>query len=228
MKTTFHKHFFFGMSLFLFLLVILGFWPSYFSPFLQKKEIFSSVPLGVIHVHAAAFLGWFLFLIVQSFLTKMRKLKIHMLLGRSTAFWGLVVVTTGLVVVIWSTYNGISGGHIKTIYPIIGQVGVGLQVIFFGFFLYRAYKQRFQADYHKRYVLLASLSIMPAATDRMLYILGMWSLELMLLIFILSLVVHDLLTIGHIHKANKVGILLLFLSTFLISFGFKISFLLFN
>lgn len=227
MRYIFEKNFFFTMSIFLSVIVIIGFWPSYFSPFLEKKEIISSVPLGVIHVHAASFLGWFIFLIIQSLLVKVKNLKLHMMLGKSTALWGFLIVSTGLVVATWSMYNGISG-YIEYIYPFLGQLGVYLQIIFFGFFLYRAYRKRFQADFHKRYILLTSLAIMPAATDRMHHIIGQWSLEIMLLIFIAALIGYDLYTIKRIHKANKLGIILLFISTFLISFGFKVSFLLFQ
>lgn len=226
MRNALERNFFFTMSIFLSVIVIMGFWPSYFSPFLEKKEIFSSVPLDVIHIHAATFIGWFLFLIIQSVLVKMKNLRFHMMLGKSTALWGFLIVSSGLVVATWSMYNGISGGHIKTVYPFLGQLGVYLQIIFFGFFLYRAYKKRFQADSHKRYILLASLSIMPAATDRMYHVIGPWSLEIMLLIFIAALIGYDLYTIKRIHKANKLGIVLLFISTFLISFGFKVSYLL--
>ena len=168
----------------------------------------------------------FFFLIIQSVLIKMKNLKFHMMLGKSTALWGLLIVTSGLVVATWSMYNGISGGYIKSIYPFLGQLGVYLQIIFFGFFLYRAYRKRFQVDFHKRYILLASLSIMPAATDRMYHFIGPWSLEIMLLIFIAALIGYDFYTLKSIHKANKLGIILLFISTFLISFGFKVSFLL--
>lgn len=226
MRYTLEKNFFFTMSIFLSVIIIIGFWPSYFSPFLERKEIFSSIPLNVIHIHAATFIGWFLLLIIQSVLVKMKNLKFHMILGKSTALWGFLIVSSGLVVATWSMYNAISGGRYKSIYPFLGELGVYLQIIFFGFFLYWAYRKRFQADFHKRYILLASLSIMAPATDRMHHLIGLWSLEIMLLFFIAALIGYDLYTIKHIHKANRLGIVFLCISTFLISFGFKVRFLL--
>lgn len=61
-------------------LVLLGFWPSYFSKFVNGTENYPFY----FHFHATMMALWILLLIVQPILIRKKKLTIHKLLGRLT------------------------------------------------------------------------------------------------------------------------------------------------
>jgi hypothetical protein len=77
----------------LFVLLVLGFWPSYFSPSA------SSATFGQ-HFHAVIMMGWVMMLIVQSWLIRSRKRDIHRLIGRFSLVWAPLVVFSAFYVVL--------------------------------------------------------------------------------------------------------------------------------
>ena len=77
-KIRFHKsgYYFIGLIL----LVLLGFWPSYFSKFLNETNKFSFY----FHFHAIMMSLWILALIVQPILIRKKKLTVHKFIGKLT------------------------------------------------------------------------------------------------------------------------------------------------
>ena len=73
--------------------LILGFWPSYFSP------TASSATFGQ-HFHAVIMLGWILMLIVQPWLIRSRRRDIHRVIGRVSFVLAPLVVISALYVVL--------------------------------------------------------------------------------------------------------------------------------
>ena len=76
----------------LLVMLILGFWPSYFSPSATGATFGH-------HFHAAAMIGWILLLIVQPWLIRTRKRDIHRLIGRFSLVWAPLVVISALYIV---------------------------------------------------------------------------------------------------------------------------------
>jgi hypothetical protein len=66
----------------LFVLVILGFWPSYLAKFFNRTANFKFY----FHFHAAMMILWIAALIVQPILIKKKKLPLHRLIGKMTYF----------------------------------------------------------------------------------------------------------------------------------------------
>ncbi|MFT5140646.1 MAG: hypothetical protein ACI9H8_000793 [Lysobacterales bacterium] len=77
----------------LLVMLILGFWPSYFSPSA------SGATFGH-HFHAIAMIGWVLMLIVQPWLIRTRKRDTHRLIGRFSFVWAPLVVISALYIVL--------------------------------------------------------------------------------------------------------------------------------
>lgn len=77
----------------LLVLLILGFWPSYFSP------TASSASFGQ-HFHAVIMIGWILMLIVQPWLIRSRRRDMHRMIGRFSFVWAPLVVISALFVVL--------------------------------------------------------------------------------------------------------------------------------
>jgi hypothetical protein len=61
----------------LIVLILLGFWPSYFSKFLYRTANFSNY----FHFHATILIVWIVLLIVQPILIRKKKIKIHRWIG---------------------------------------------------------------------------------------------------------------------------------------------------
>lgn len=77
----------------LFVVLILGFWPSYFSPSA------ASATFGQ-HFHAVAMMAWVLMLIVQPWLIRSRKRNVHRLVGRTSFVLAPLVVISAFYVVL--------------------------------------------------------------------------------------------------------------------------------
>lgn len=216
--------FYVGMSFFLILIAVLGFWPSYFGPLLRGNEITMRLPTKiqawVIHLHAALFMGWLTVLFVQTVLIARRRPQVHMRLGhRGVALGGFVVLVALLVVVLRSDILVSETEITLSSIPAINS-GIVLQPIIFSILLFLGYTNRKRPQYHKRYMLIATLSIMPAATDRIPYILGEWSMQIMSVVFISSIIAHDYTTRNHVHKASLIGIGLLLINVIVFSLPF--------
>lgn len=222
-------YFHIGMGLFLMLLMFLGFWSSYFGAVLPGREMES--PIGgvpeVIHIHALVFVGWFLLYIYQSILIFNKKIRTHNKMGRYGMFLGAAVFLTGVLVVFLQKYAFISIGEMTVIEGTFGAIGVWMQMINFALFLYLGYRNRRKPKYHKRYMLFATIAIIPAALFRLysvpffFYLLGYWSL-LVFTIFIIGIVIaHDLYTLRRIHRATLLGTGLFAVSVALIILGFQ-------
>ncbi len=224
-----YSFFYIGMSLFLMLFVFLGFWPSYFGTFLPGNEM--RPPIGgvlwVIHLHALVFVGWFVLLIVETILIIRRKILTHMKIGRYGMFVGAAVFLTGLLVLFLQQYTFISKGEITVTEGVFGTVGVWMQMVNFAVLLYLGYRKRRDAGAHKRYMLFATIALMPAALIRLggiplfFYLFGYWSLLVFSLLFIGIVIAHDLYTMRRIHKATLLGTGLFTLSVALIILGFQ-------
>ena len=77
----------------LLVLLLLGFWPSYFS--LEAP----AATFGQ-HFHSVTMLGWMLMLITQAWLIRTRRRNIHRAIGRFSMAWAPLVVFSALYVVL--------------------------------------------------------------------------------------------------------------------------------
>lgn len=77
----------------LLVLVVVGFWPSYFSPAAEPATFGQ-------HFHSFVMLGWLGMLIVQPWLIRSRRRNIHRAIGRASFVVGPLVVFSALYVVL--------------------------------------------------------------------------------------------------------------------------------
>lgn len=221
-------YFHIGMGLFLLLIMFLGFWSSYFGAVLPGGKMVQptgEVP-AVIHVHALVFLGWFLLYIYQSMLIFKKKIKTHIKIGNNGIFLGAAVFISGLLVLYFQQYKLISDGHRNLIEGSFGTVGVWMQMVSFAVLLFLGYKKRYQPESHKRYILFATIVLMPAALVRTLSLdfirnsIGNWSPLLFAVLILAIVIIHDYLTLKRIHKVTLIGSGLLIVDMALLFMGF--------
>lgn len=161
----------------LLLILIVGFWPSYFSRITEPMH-FS------LHFHSIVMLAWVLLLIAQSWLVRNRRFINHRALGKTSFVIAPLVVISG----IWVNFH--FQGRVDD------PLATGVQAIFwFGFFLpllfgllyVQAIRHRKDAKLHARFMVLTALVfIMPGlgrASGRILGSLDLWSPNFFQLMF---------------------------------------------
>ena len=146
----------------LFLLSILGFWPSYFSPGA------SNATFGQ-HFHAIAMLIWVLMLIVQPWLIQTRRRPIHRLIGRASLVIAPVLVFAALIAIADNL------ARLPQPYPPIGLsfFWLGLaSASYFAMFYTLAIINRREMQLHARYMAATALVFIVPGLGRLLSRLG--------------------------------------------------------
>jgi hypothetical protein len=155
--------FYFGMAAFMSLMVLVGFWPSYFSQLLHGIP---NRPM-VVHVHGLIFVGWMVLLVTQVYLAATGRIRQHRSLGTVGIAYGFLVLAMGLVVSIAAPVQHFKGGE-QTLDQVAGFmiIPLGDMVLFAGFFI-PAVIYRNRPELHKRLMLLATNALLFAAAGRM-------------------------------------------------------------
>ncbi len=139
-------------------LVLLGFWPSYFSKFFDGSGRFSFY----FHFHAAVVGLWILLLIIQPLLIRKRKMALHRFLGKlSYGLFPLLFVS--ILLLAHSRIQGLKG-----------DLGLNLFVPFkdlliIGVAYYIAIRYRYTVDIHARGMVATGLVCIEPALSRLLY-----------------------------------------------------------
>lgn len=218
------NRFFLAYTVALLSIVVIGFAPSLF-----LRVAFDPPPIPFyLHVHGAILTGWFVWLVVQAWLIRSGNTALHRKSGRFAAAYGLLVVIGGLM----ATFNAVSrdlglgitldmdmaevnpamGAGMTYLVFISGVIWANMAaVLTFTILLSAAVIFRDRPDYHKRLVLVATVSILGPALARIsrLEILGGEQgpfIPLALLSLLAVILIYDLLTLRKVHRASAVAI----------------------
>ena len=162
-----------GMVLLLIVVVILGFWPTYFGPLFSGEAVGhpkSTTESWKIHMHGIVFLSWMGLLLIQTVLIARGNPQTHMRLGQYLAIFGLVLVGIGAYITYtafqflewesttWGEFLLMAWPNVETMLQFSLLLGLG-------------YVYRTSPDTHKRYMFFATVALLYAAMDRMGYLL---------------------------------------------------------
>ncbi|HEX7314034.1 MAG TPA: hypothetical protein VF297_08930 [Pyrinomonadaceae bacterium] len=202
--------FYTGMSVAFLLVVFAGFARTYYlKPYFATPRL---TPL--LHLHGLIFSSWILFLLAQTALVAAKRTHVHRLLG-----WGGAALAALMILV--GTTTAVVRAKIVEVPPSAPSPLVFLTIplgdmLVFGLLVGAGFYYRRRLDAHKRLMLLATISVLPAAVARLpfdfiqqfgpLAFFGLPDL------FILVVLVHDLLTRGRPHRATVLGGLLVVVS----------------
>ena len=194
--------FFAWMAVVMLAITLVGFSPTYFLGAWFRAP---AVPLHV-HVHVALFMSWFVLLLTQTILVARGQLSLHRRLGAAGAGLAALIVPVTMAVIYFSHSRRLSSGGSEgdVASQLFGQLGL---LAAYTIFVSCAIAYRRRADPHKRFMLLASLTLMPFPLGRFgnyrlldigtlgpaVYGLGG------LVVLLLFVVVYDLMTRGAIH-----------------------------
>lgn len=201
--------FFVVMGALMFLITVVGFAPTFFLGFLFDAP---RLPLRL-SIHGLLATLWVSFYLIQSILVNRRNLRMHRRLGVVGAALGAAMVGSGLVVVV-AVAREFSGPL-----PFVAGLVWGNLFILAAFstFLTLGLLARRRPEAHKRFVLLATLSMMGQPLTRIgqLEILVISESRMIndavyglggLLLLLVLVIAHDLWVRGKPHRVTAIGV----------------------
>lgn len=224
-ESTFSLTFFVGMAIYLTVIVIIGFWPTYFGSVLlgQEPVSFGLVEISwEIHLHAFVFMVWMGILLAQTFWVASDRRQTHMNFGKYGFLLGAIMVVIGL----FMTYVQVESAVAKEIItwseaiPGVFTTNSFFSINQFLMLLVLGYYYRSKPAAHKRFMLIATIVIVNAATSRWGIMIGEWSNEIINLLMIGPIWVYDFYSDKRIHKATLIGTAIMslyFLKRYLLS-----------
>jgi hypothetical protein len=145
------------------LLILWAFGPSYFLRSLYHQPD----PPPFIIIHGALMTGWVLLFVVQTTLVSARHVSWHMKLGYAGLLYAALLVPIGCIAVTISTAREVHG-HTSFMLPQLNVFGLSLmQMFLFGGYVGAAGLLRSRPDFHKRLIVMATLSVLPNAIVRL-------------------------------------------------------------
>lgn len=153
--------FFVAMAVVMLAINFIGFSPSYF-----LKPLFGTPELPFwTHVHGAVFTSWFVLFAVQAVLVRRRAIRLHRRVGRVGALLAILMVLSGSAIVYSRAleYDGSTGSLAGTALVVSANIAL---LFLFSLFVGLGVFYRARPDWHRRFMLLASLAMMPQALGR--------------------------------------------------------------
>jgi len=201
------NRFYRGMAVAFLAAIFAGFSRTYF---LKTWTGWPGAPT-VIHVHAALFTGWMVIFFLQTSLIPAGRADLHRRLGIAAAFVAAGMVALGLALMVASAGRGFVGVFPLpdgiTADPIAFAVQAAFDMGLFALFVCAGYAYRTRPDAHKRFMLLATISLLPAAIVR-IPLPGVARLAFALVLaigFAAAQPLHDCFTRGRIHPVGLWG-----------------------
>jgi hypothetical protein len=205
-----------GLALGMSVTAFWGFSYTYFMPVLAGA--YPEVSPAV-HVHGWSFFLWFLILPLQPLLMATGRQRAHVTLGAASVALAIVMAFTGILVASVRIEQGLFAtepDEFTLFWKDFGQLIMYNMVLFVGFYG-TAIARRDQPEVHKRMMVLASASVLPAAIFRIIVALtGVYWLAtpgwvmpaafFLPAVFIVIGMAHDRVARGRVHRAYLVGL----------------------
>jgi len=209
------RRFFTGMAAAIVVTTFIGFAPTYYLlPYfgaVTARGVAGGASLTpLVHLHAVVFSGWMLLFLAQSSLVAAGRTDLHRILGIAALFLAPVVIVLGLMTAIEAARHGSSPpGWDDKAFLLVPFASIAL----FGGFFAAGFAYRRRADYHKRFMLLATMAMLVPALARIMRLTeppflppGVYGGLVVLNVFLIALVMFDLRRRGRLHPATLWGI----------------------
>jgi len=205
------RRFYTGMALAMLVTVFVGFAPSFF-----LRPLYPGWPApteSIFYVHGTAFAAWIALLITQALLIRAGRTGVHRKVGAVGAALALVMVVLGTIAALVAARR--ATGFVGVPVPPLQFLAIPLfDMVLFACFVSLGIAQRRAPQNHKRWMLLATITLLAAAIARWPVLSEFGPLAFFGLtdIFIIALVVWDLHTRRRLHPVTLWGGLALILS----------------
>lgn len=204
------SYFYIGLAIFMIGIAIVGFWNTYFNSFFLG----TLDAHWLIHVHVTVFATWLILFLGQTVLAAKNEINIHQQIGSYFGIpLGILLLILGFIVTFAVIAPGIGEDHEAQNYavPLLASLG---DLLAFAILLGTAILYRKNPAFHKRLMVLATVSLMEAPVARIAREIGMPEGFLVLVLVSLSPVFlamgYDRWKRGSIHKVYWIGLGFLF------------------
>lgn len=156
-----------------------------------------------VHVHGITFMGWLVIYVAQNVLVYRNDIALHRRLGRFAAGYVGWMVLVGLSVNTLAAINHRIPPFFETNVFLVMD---WLTVLVFAGLTWAGVRMRHRTDWHRRLMLCGAILIMTPGAGRLLPLplLGtwiIWSIWLIMLVYVGVAVTYDLVTRGKVHPA---------------------------
>ena len=198
--------FYTGMAVAIVITVFAGFAPSYY-----LRSYFATAPLPVLlHLHGIVFSSWLVLFLTQTALVAANRTRVHRRLGIAGAVIAVLMILVGTSTAIIRAKQGAAPPGIPPLefltVPLVDMVVFPI-LVGAGFYFRR------RVDVHKRLMLLATISILPAAIARLPFAFIQQTGPLAFFgladLFIIPCIIYDIISRGRVHRATVLGALLI-------------------
>ena len=210
------KWIYIGLALSMAVTAFWGFAYTYFIPLFEGlyPEVSSTL-----HIHGWSFFLWFLLVTIQTMLIAKSRRRTHVTLGGASLALAAVMIFTGILVASVRILDGLTAANpdeFTTFWMAFGQL-IMYNMVLFVLFCGAAIRWRGKPSRHKRLMILATASVLPAAIFRIIVGLGEfywletpdWVMPAAFLlpgVFVIIGMVHDKVVKGYIHRAYLIGL----------------------
>ena len=202
--------FYTGMAIAVVITVFAGFARTYYlRPYFGTPTL---TPL--LHLHGVVFTSWLVLFLAQTVLVAADRVGIHRRLGVAGAVIATLMILIGVsTAIIRSKVVEVPPGSPSPLAFLVIPLG---DMLLFGSLVGAGFYFRRRGDIHKRLMLLATISILPAATARLPFAfiqqVGPLAFFGLADLFIVACVLYDLVARGRLHRATLWGGLAIILS----------------
>ena len=202
------RRFYSRMALFLVVLVLLGFAPSFYLrgvvPSYPRPN--PTLPPTVI-MHGTVFTIWMAIIVAQTQLISARKHEVHMRLGKAAMLFAVLMVPVMYLTAVWQVARANQPPFTDPLTWTIVPLAV---IIPFAVMVWNGWSRRRDAQWHKRSMMSAAILVVMGPTIARLplappTLMGFTALHVLGLAVFILLFVWDRKTLGHIHPATKLG-----------------------
>ena len=187
------------------MIAVTGFARSYY-----LNALFGRPPLpALLHLHGIIMSSWCVLFLVQSYLVATRRVSVHRRLGIIGAALAMLVVSVGIYATVEATGREVGNHVVGQFHYLFGLNLVNL--LLFTMFVISALTLRSRPEFHKRLMLLATLSLLAPAVARITLLFThdmmaqFWAFD----VCILAFVAIDTVRYRHLHLTFGCGATLL-------------------
>ena len=182
-------------------IIVVGFWPTYFQPIISGTLELKPI----VEIHAVVYLGWMVLFVTQTLLVLNRRVNWHRKLGCFAVGYAALMVAVVITALAIRFSDLHAAGEVREAHRSLIISSVDL--LLFSGFLTAAIAYRKKAQIHKRLIIVATVVLMGPAVGRMTFLSAVPLLLLLLHSPILFGMAFDFAIRRRVHAVYVIGLI---------------------